>query len=109
MFRSWTADIKAHAKAGKNVLRVLLRSPVQEGLKRLAALGYNPPAVDDWSENGGLGDKKVSMFTRKAAYHYGWDWGPRFVTSGIWRKVVLRAWNAARISDLSDRAEQRVG
>ncbi|MGH9524543.1 MAG: beta-mannosidase, partial [Terriglobales bacterium] len=30
----------------------------------------------------------------------GWDWGPRFVTSGIWRPARLEAWNAARISDL---------
>jgi beta-mannosidase len=100
MFRSWTVDIKAHAKVGQNVLRVLLHSPVQEGLKRLDALGYNPPAVDDWSEIGGLGNKKISMMTRKAGYHYGWDWGPRFVTSGVWRPVRLRAWNVARISDL---------
>jgi beta-mannosidase len=100
MFRSWTADIKAQAKSGQNTLRVLLRSPITEGLKRLDALGYNPPAISDQSENGGLGDKKVSIFTRKAGYHFGWDWGPRFVTSGIWRPVHLRAWNAARISDL---------
>lgn len=100
MFRTWTADIKAHAKVGNNVLQIVFRSPIQEGLKRLAALGYNPPAVVDWSEIGGLGDKHVSMFVRKAGYHFGWDWGPRFVTSGIWRKVTLRAWNAARISDL---------
>lgn len=100
MFRRWTADIKAHAKPGANVLRVLLRSPVEEGLKLLAAYGFDPPAVVEWSEIGGVGDKKISMFTRKAPYHYGWDWGPRFVTSGIWRKVSLRAWNAARISDL---------
>jgi beta-mannosidase len=100
MFRRWTVGIKAHAKVGKNTLRVLLHSPVKEGLKLLDALGYNPPAVVDWSEIGGLGDKKISMFTRKAGYHYGWDWGPRFVTSGIWRPVHLRAWNAARISDL---------
>ena len=100
MFRRWTADIKAHATAGKNVLRVLLRSPVQEGLKALATYGFDLPAVVEWSEIGGLGDKKISMFTRKAPYHYGWDWGPRFVTSGIWRPVRLRAWNAARIDDL---------
>ena len=100
MFRTWTADIKAHAKIGANALRIVLRSPVQEGLKRLAALGYDLPAVVDWSEIGGLGDKKISMFTRKAPYHYGWDWGPRFVTSGIWRPVRLRAWSGTRISDL---------
>lgn len=100
MFRTWTADIKAHVQAGRNELRIVLRSPVQEGLKQLDALGYNPPAVDDWSEIGGLGDKKIGMFTRKAGYHYGWDWGPRFVTSGIWRPVRLRAWSGMRIDDL---------
>ena len=42
----------------------------------------------------------VSMFTRKAPYHYGWDWGPRFVTSGVWRPVRLEAWDAARIDDV---------
>jgi beta-mannosidase len=66
MFRIWTADIKAHAKVGPNTVRVLLRSPIQEGLKKLDALGYDPPAVVDWSEIGGLGDKHVSMFVRKA-------------------------------------------
>jgi beta-mannosidase len=100
MFRTWDVDIKAHARLGNNTLRILLHSPVNEGLKLLDALGYNPPAVVDWSEIGGLGDKKIGMFTRKAGYHYGWDWGPRFVTSGIWRPVRLRAWNATRISDL---------
>ncbi len=100
MFRRWTADIKPHVKTGENVLRVLLRSPIQEGLKRLATLGYDPPAVVDWSEIGGLGDKHLSMFVRKAGYHFGWDWGPRFVTSGIWRKLHLRAWSGVRIADL---------
>ena len=99
MFRRWTADIKAQAKPGASVLRVVLHSAVQEGLKRLEANGYPLPAVVDWSEIGGLGDKHVSMFVRKAGYHFGWDWGPRFVTSGIWRPVLLRAWNAARIAD----------
>jgi beta-mannosidase len=100
MFRSWTADIKPHAKVGENPLRIIFRSPIREGLKRLDALGYNPPAGNDQSKNGGLGDKKVSVFTRKAPYHYGWDWGPRFVTSGVWRRIALRAWSGARIGDL---------
>lgn len=101
MFRTWAADIKPHLKTGANALRVYFHSPVNEGLKRLDAFGFNPPATNDQSENGGLGDKKVSPFTRKAGYHYGWDWGPRFVTSGIWRPVTLRGWNAARITDLN--------
>ena len=100
MFRTWITDIKALARTGRNDLRIVLRSPVREGLLRLHALGYNPPAVVDWSEIGGIGDQKISMFTRKAPYHYGWDWGPRLVTSGIWRAVQLRAWSGARISAL---------
>ncbi len=40
------------------------------------------------------------MWARKAPYHYGWDWGPRFVTSGIWRPVTLETWDQARIDDV---------
>ena len=40
------------------------------------------------------------MFARKAPYHYGWDWGPRFVTSGIWRPVTIEAWDGARLDDV---------
>ena len=43
---------------------------------------------------------KVSSFTRKAAYHFGWDWGPRLVSSGIFQTVELHAWNSARIIDI---------
>ncbi len=100
MFRTWTADIKAHVTPGDNALRILFRSPITEGLKKLADFGFIPPATNDQSENGGLGDKKVSVFTRKAGYHYGWDWGPRFVTSGLWRPVHVRAWDTARIDDI---------
>ena len=56
-------------------------------------LGYALPASNDQSENGGLGNQQISIFARKAPYHYGWDWGPRFVTSGIWRPIYLRAWD----------------
>src|SRR5262249_23625725 len=40
-------------------------------------------------------------YTRKAAYEYGWDWGPTFVTSGIWRPVRLEAWDKVRIADFA--------
>ena len=59
----------------------------------MAKLNYQLPAPNDQGE-------KTSPFTRKAPYHYGWDWGPRFVTSGIWRPVSLEAWDHARVNDL---------
>ncbi|MFA9391320.1 MAG: glycoside hydrolase family 2 protein [Prolixibacteraceae bacterium] len=99
MFREWEVDIREIAKTGENQLRIYFHSPIQKGLELLEKQGYGFPANNDQSENGELGDKKVSVFTRKAGYHYGWDWGPRFVTSGLWRPVYLKAWDSARIKD----------
>ncbi len=100
MFREWEIDIKKLAKAGENQLRIYFHSPVKKGLELLNASAYTYPASNDQSENGGLGDQKVSVFTRKAGYHYGWDWGPRFVTSGVWRPINLKIWDALRIKDV---------
>nr|WP_216673906.1 glycoside hydrolase family 2 protein [Saccharibacillus endophyticus] len=100
MFRTWNVPVKTHLKDGENTLRILFRSPINEDLPKLEKLGYALPASNDQSELGGLGDKRVSIFARKAPYHYGWDWGPRFVTSGIWRAVRLEAWTGQRITDL---------
>jgi beta-mannosidase len=93
MFRTWRVEVKKHLKAGENVLRVRFRSPINEILPRMKALAYELPAVNDQGE-------KTSPYTRKAPYQYGWDWGPRFVTSGVWKPVALVAWDAARIADL---------
>ncbi|HEY2964216.1 MAG TPA: glycoside hydrolase family 2 protein [Pyrinomonadaceae bacterium] len=93
MFRTWRVDAKSALKAGDNTLRILFRSPVNEILPLMAKLDYKLPAPNDQGE-------KTSPFTRKAPYQYGWDWGPRFVTSGIWRPVSLQAWDHARVNDL---------
>ncbi|MCZ8520870.1 MULTISPECIES: beta-mannosidase [Paenibacillus] len=105
MFRSWRVDVKDVLKE-ENTLLIRFRSPVQEDLPKLRALGYALPAVNDQSEAGGLGDEKVSVFARKAPYHYGWDWGPRFVTSGIWKEVRLESWSGLRIRDVHIRQDE---
>src|SRR5215203_1348803 len=93
MFRTWRVDAKKALKPGENVLRVKFRSPINEILPRMKKLDYELPAVNDQGE-------KTSPYTRKAPYQYGWDWGPRFVTSGVWKPVRLEAWDNARIEDL---------
>lgn len=98
MYREWVIDIKKIAKADNN-LRIVFRSAVNEGLIKRDKLGYDLPAINDFSEIGGINTKKVSVFTRKAPYHFGWDWGPRFVTSGVWRPVHLHFWNAIQLDD----------
>jgi beta-mannosidase len=100
MFRNWRADIKHLLKPTGNILKVFFHSPVNHDIPKYDSLPYHYPAANDQSGNGGLGDKKVSVFARKAGYHYGWDWGPRLVTSGIWRNIIITGWDGARINDI---------
>lgn len=37
------------------------------------------------------------VWVRKAAMNFGWDWGPRVVTVGVWRSARLEIHRAARI------------
>ena len=102
MFREWLVDVKPQVKEGANELRILFRSPIIEGLKKYDANGYVIPVSDnDQAVNGEVPDgKMVSVYTRKAGYHFGWDWGPRLVSSGLWRPVYLTVWDDARIENL---------
>ena len=100
MFREWTIKAKKQLKIGPNSLRIVFKSPIVAGLNFLKENGFVLKATNDQAENGGLTKEQlVSPFIRKAPYHFGWDWGPRFVTSGIWQPVFLRAWNKVEISD----------
>jgi beta-mannosidase len=92
MFRAWRVDCKALLQKGENILVVRFRSPINEVLPRMQKMKLPYPAISD--------PEGTSPFTRKAPYHFGWDWGPRFVTCGIWRPVYLHAWDQARVSDL---------
>jgi len=94
MFRTWRADVKAKLKVGDNQILVRFASPIAAVKPAYDKLGYKLPAAND------QGKEMVSMWARKAPYHYGWDWGPRFVTSGIWRPVALEAWDEARLDDV---------
>ncbi|ESU21611.1 beta-mannosidase [Flavobacterium cauense R2A-7] len=87
MFRIWKIDVKNQLKVGQNKLTVVFQSAVKKGKEAAKKLNYTLP-----------GDEKI--FTRKAQYHYGWDWGPRFVTAGIWKKVKLNFWNSVTIENV---------
>lgn len=100
MFREWVVSVKSLLKKDGNELRIYFHSPIKVDLPNFDALKYPVEAGNDQSENGGIFDKKVSVFARKAGYHYGWDWGPRLVTSGIWRPAYLIGWNDARIDNV---------
>lgn len=89
MFREWRIDVTAKLKRGDNELRIFFPSPI----KAAEAVA----AKDPWRARTHT-DAKV--YVRKAAYEYGWDWGPRFVTSGIWLPASLEMWDDARIENI---------
>ncbi len=95
MFREWRVEVTRQLRTGENTLEVRFRSPIPPALAARAALPYELPAGND------AGNPPSRVFVRKAAYHYGWDWGPRFVTQGIWRPVELVAWSGFRVTDLN--------
>ena len=89
-FRTWRVSAKPNLHVGTNELRVVFPSPIKAAAE--------VAALDPWQPKTKTAAK---TYVRKAAYEYGWDWGPTFVTSGIWREVRLEAWDSARISDFA--------
>lgn len=93
MFIGHRIAIKPYLKPGKNTLLVRFASAVEEGMKKLQTIPYILKATNEQA----LENERTNVFTRKAPFHYGWDWGPRLVTCGIWKPVRLEAWEASRI------------
>lgn len=92
MFRTWRVVVGDALRAGSNILEVRFDPAVERGARRAAAHPWPIPHQEpDVSA--------TRAFTRKAAYQYGWDWGPRYLTAGIWRPVRLEAWSGVRITD----------
>jgi beta-mannosidase len=46
---------------------------------------------------------------RKQQCQFGWDWGPRFVTAGIWRALRLEAWSGNRLTHMRVRQHHTRG
>ena len=92
MFISYEEDVKSLLHIGENTLEVQFTSPINKNRDRVNNYPYKLPSG---SENTAL---QVGSYTRKAAYHFGWDWGPRFVTMGIWKPVYLKFYNEAKIN-----------
>ncbi len=86
MFRKWEVDCKSLLVDGMNTLEVHFAP--SERLDSIQA------------ENQNIALPDMRSYTRKAPYQSAWDWGPKFVTMGIWKPVYLRSWKDARIKDI---------
>lgn len=99
--RTWRARVDGRLRATGNELRIVLRSPIRTLLPGVQAMphkiaGNYPSPYGDEPK-----DAMVGNFVRKPGYHFGWDWGPRYVTAGIWRPVLLDSWDAQRLTDVA--------
>ncbi|MEN1993565.1 glycosyl hydrolase 2 galactose-binding domain-containing protein [Stenotrophomonas bentonitica] len=99
--RIWRARVDGKLRARGNELRIVLRSPIRTLLPGVQAMphkiaGNYPSPYGDEPK-----DAMVGNFVRKPGYHFGWDWGPRYVTAGIWRPVRLESWDAQRLTALA--------
>ena len=79
MFRQWSCSIKRYLHKGPNEIIVRFL-PAQKISDRLAA-AVRPMVYPDNNR----------VFSRKAQYQFGWDWGPTFRGAGIWKPVRIIA------------------
>lgn len=78
MFLGHRVDVKPSLKKGKNKLEVhfLPQAWTTKNYKASQSVVY---------------PENERAFIRKAQYQFGWDWGPRLVTCGIWKNVRIEA------------------
>ena len=86
MFRRWTFDLPDGLRDKDNelIVRFLPSAPIERAAAE--ALPYQLP------------DSRV--FSRKAQYESGWDWGPKLITCGIWKNVYIRSYSEYRVEDV---------
>ncbi|MCD1118007.1 beta-mannosidase [Chryseobacterium turcicum] len=87
MFRTWIIPVKQNLKTGDNLLQVKFKSSVIIGKELAGKVPFTMP-------------ESPRSFVRKAQYQFGWDWGPRLVTAGIWKDVKLNFWNDAKFESV---------
>ncbi len=89
MFIAHRWEVKPRLRAGRNQLVVRFRS----------ALDYIRTTRTDFTAPSEFNDPVGnSVRIRKQPCQFGWDWGPRFVTAGIWRDIRLEAGRVARLA-----------
>jgi beta-mannosidase len=98
MFRRWRISAKPLLKPGPNTLRIVFHSAITKMIPYVKSLPYILPSISTYNF-GNEENIATAPYTRKAPYQYGWDWGPRFMTEGIWQPVRLETWDALRIDN----------
>ncbi|KAJ5126489.1 hypothetical protein N7448_007268 [Penicillium atrosanguineum] len=105
MHRTYRVDVTEKLQQGTNTMDILFDVPLVKGRELMEQSNHHVVQFNGSTE-------KSRVFVRKAQYHYGWNWGIKFVnialfstgpelmTCGPWRPIVLEEYSA-KISDLS--------
>lgn len=88
MFVAYRWSIRERLRPGSNMLCIQFAS-VSDYLRRV-----RPRHCPRESHDPVGGVTKI----RKQQSQFGWDWGPRFVTAGIWRDLRIEAWSGNRLN-----------
>ncbi len=90
MFCKYSFDVTNKLTAQKNVLQVEFTSNVKYAKRLETEYGKLPVAL-----------RSERVYVRKAQYSFGWDWGPAFITMGIWKQVYLLQSDDVLIENIS--------
>ncbi len=88
MFVEQRFEIRKLLRVGKNKIEVTFDAPTV----RARALERKHGALE-------VALEPQRVYVRKAQYSFGWDWGPRLATSGIWRDICLEGFSQARLTN----------
>jgi beta-mannosidase len=92
MHRRYRFDVAELLRPGKNRIEVAFAAPLR-AVRERQALRALPHWPGDYFTPG-------FAWLRKAHGNFGWDWGPKLATCGIWRPIRIEAWSGARLGDI---------
>ncbi|MFP4377112.1 MAG: beta-mannosidase [Spirochaetales bacterium] len=92
MFRRYEFDLSQVLVAGENTIAIRFAGALTYTIERQAERH-----LPGWNHGEKVGRHG---YIRKEQCNFGWDWGIRTVTCGIWRSISVVAFSGGRISDV---------
>lgn len=89
MFVKYEKKLNKYLSKEKNELKIYFYSPIKYAESEETKYGRLPVELNSYR-----------AYIRKAQYSFGWDWGPSFPTSGIWRDVYIEKRTSAKIDSI---------
>ena len=90
MFVEYRLDVKPLLRPGENAIEILFLNSHDYIASRLRKNHFR-----EWNDPVG-----GCSLIRKQQSSFGWDWGPRLPSCGIYRSIYLEGWESARFAEL---------